>query len=107
MELWTGLAALKGDPKCKHFRRFGNGKGAYVNVVAWAESEQHFADRIKNCAATLDCILVELDEIKLLAERMNAEDFPEEFIDMRATANRQPEDIVFGTFHIWMQDEAN
>ena len=37
MELWTGIACLVADPGCKEFRRFGDdGKGAYVNIVAWA-----------------------------------------------------------------------
>jgi hypothetical protein len=107
MELWTGLAALKRDPKCKNFRRFGTGKGAYVNVVAWADSREHFADRVRESAANLDCILVELEEITAVENRMKADDFPEEFIDMRATAYRQPKDIVFGTFHTWVQDDAN
>src|ERR1700722_10783242 len=34
-------------------------------------------------------------------------DFPEELIDLRQTANRQPNDTVFGTFHIWHQEESN
>jgi hypothetical protein len=34
------------DPACKNFRRFGDGKGAYVNAVAWAESAQHFERRV-------------------------------------------------------------
>jgi hypothetical protein len=38
---------------------------------------------------------------------MSEEDYPEEFIDMRQTATRQPSDTVFGTFHIWHQEESN
>jgi hypothetical protein len=38
---------------------------------------------------------------------MNASDYPEELIDMRATAQRQPDDIVFGDFHVWTDDEAS
>jgi hypothetical protein len=33
--------------------------------------------------------------------------FPEELITMRETANRQREDTVWGTFHIWLQEDAN
>ena len=42
MELWTGLVCFVANPRCKSFKRFGDGKGAYVNVVAWAESAKHF-----------------------------------------------------------------
>lgn len=31
-DVWTGLACLKANPKVKGFRRFGKGKGAYVNA---------------------------------------------------------------------------
>jgi hypothetical protein len=48
-----------------------------------------------------------LDDVGLLEERMKTEEFPNEFINRRATAHREPEDTVFGTFHIWLQDEAN
>ncbi len=34
-------------------------------------------------------------------------EFPEKLIDLRQTANRQPNDTVFGTFHIWHQEESN
>jgi hypothetical protein len=105
--IWTGLACLKANPRVKNFRRFGKGRGAYVNVVAWANSAEAFADGIKVRAEGLDCILVELEDVKLLEVRMSEPDYPEELITMRATAIRQPKDTVFGTFHIWHQNESN
>jgi hypothetical protein len=107
MEIWTGLACLKANPKVKGFRRFGRGKGAYVNVVACAASQETFQEAVKRHAEQLDCILVELDEVQLLETRMSGDAYPEEFIDMRQTATRQPNDMVFGCFHIWEQDESN
>lgn len=106
MELWTGIACLVADPNCKDFMRFGeDGKGAYVNVVAWASSEKEFRQRIEKITPELDCILLELDHIQLLNERMEQPDYPEDLIDMRSTAERQPADIVFGTFHTWAQSD--
>lgn len=107
MELWTGLAALKPNPKCVEFRRFGRGKGAYVNIVAWAESLEHFSERVRLSAEGLDCILIELKDVRLLEEKMQEDGFPHEFINMRATAYRQPNDMVYGTFHTWLQNDAN
>ncbi len=108
MQLWTGVAGLVADPRCKDFRRFGDdGKGAYVNVVAWASSEEAFAERAKQVAAHLDCILTELDGTKLLDSRMERPDYPEELITMRATAQRHPNDVIFGTFHTWVQSDVN
>jgi hypothetical protein len=105
--IWTGLACLKANPKVKNFRRFGKGKGAYVNIAAWAESKAAFEEKVKRHTKEMDCVLVELEDVQLLESRMKLPDFPEEFINMRQTANRQQADTVFGTFHIWMQEESN
>jgi hypothetical protein len=106
-DIWTGIACLKANPKVKDFRRFGEGKGAYVNVVAWAESQVAFEEKVKRHAEGLDCILVELDAVQLLESRINMPDSSEELITMRQTASRQPSDTMFGTFHIWHQEDAN
>jgi hypothetical protein len=105
--MWTGLACLKANPRVKNFRRFGKGKGAYVNVVAWAKSQATFEAKVKQHAGELDCILLELENVKLLETRMEGKDVPEELITMRDTANRQRDDTVWGTFHIWHQEDAN
>jgi hypothetical protein len=107
MDIWVGIACLKPDPRVKGFRRFGDGKGAYVNVVAWAESPKAFEEQVRRQSASLDCILVELEEVELLEVRMQADDYPDEFIDMRQTAIRQPTDTVFGTFYTWDQEDSN
>jgi len=107
MDLWTGLACLKANPAVKGFRRFGKGKGAYVNVVACVESRAAFEERVKRHSEGMDCILVELEHVQLLEARMSEDDYPEELITMRETAARQTGDTVFGTFHTWDQEDAN
>jgi hypothetical protein len=108
MELWTGLACLVADPNCKEFRRFGDhGKGAYVNVVAWADSEESFIEKVKQVATGLDCILLEIDGTQLLDSRMEDANYPDELITMRTTAQRQPNDTIFGSFHTWVGSDVN
>jgi hypothetical protein len=107
MELWIGLAGLKANPDCKNFKRFGEGKGAYVHIAAWADSREVFEERVRKAAEELDCILYDLDDVSTLDSRMNAPDYPEEFLDMRKTAINRPDDTVFGAFHIWQQEDAN
>jgi hypothetical protein len=106
MDIWTGLACVKSNPKAKGFGLF-EGKGAYVNVVASVESKEAFAERVKRHVEGIDCILVELEKVQLLETRMSEEDYPEELITMRETAAHQTTDTVFGTFHTWIQGEAN
>jgi hypothetical protein len=108
METWTGVACLRADPSCKGFRRFGDdGKGAYVNVVASVNSEAEFTERVERIVPTLDCILLELKSVQPIEKRMEEVDYPEELLTMRSTAQRQPSDLVFGTFHIWTESDIN
>jgi hypothetical protein len=108
MGVWTGVACLVADPKCKGFRRFGDhGKGAYVNLVASANSEAEFTERVERIVPTLDCILLELDHVQPLDKRMEERDYPEELITMRSKAQRQPSDLVFGAFHVWTESDIN
>jgi hypothetical protein len=107
MDLWVGLACLKPNPNVKGFRRFGKGKGAYVHVVAWAESSQAFEEQVRRQSESLDCVLVELEDVESLEARMQADEYPDEFINMRETAMRQPKDTVFGAFHTWDQEDSN
>lgn len=107
MELWIGLAGLKARPKCKNFRRFGKGKGAYVHIAAWAESRPAFEERLKRAVEELDCVLVDLDEVEPLESKIASCDSPEQFIDIQKTATDHPNDAVFGDFYIWHRDDSN
>lgn len=108
MELWTGLACLVANPSCTNFKRFGDGKGSYVNVVAWAQSAEDFEQRVTAIALEqLDCIVREIEQIELLEATLQREGCPDEFFTMRTTAERQPRDVLFGTFHVWKQDDVN
>jgi hypothetical protein len=82
-------------------------RGAYVNVIAWACSEEEFCKKVRKAAADLSCILQESEKVQLLEQRMEETEYPDELITMRATAQRQPDDIVFGTFYTWVQDDRN
>ena len=105
MQLWVGLAERRGHPNCKNFRRFGKNNGAFVWVAAWAESPVAFETKVRVMSETLDCVLYGLEEVGLLDARMEGADYPEEFINMRATATGQPQDTIFGRFHTYKRDD--
>jgi hypothetical protein len=108
MEVWSGIACLVADPRCKEFARFGDdGKGAYVNLAAFVSSEAEFTERVERIVPTLDCILLELNRVQPIDKRLDEPDCPEELIAMNSTAQKQPGDLVFGAFHIWTESEIN
>jgi hypothetical protein len=75
MELWVGLAELRGNPNCENFRRFGKSKGAFVWVAAWTESQAAFETNVKVRSEGLDCILYGLEEVGLLDTKMEADNY--------------------------------
>lgn len=104
MKLWIGLAGLKPKPKCK---RFGKGKGAYVHIAAWAESREAFEEHVKKRVDGLDCYLWDFDDVGLIEDRIKSGDFPDEFLDIQSVAIRNPQDTVYGDFHVWERNDAN
>jgi len=73
-----------------------------------AESAKHFEERVTEIAKEqLDCIVRELEQVELLEVALLREGCPDEFFTMRDTAQRHPDDVVFGTFHVWAQDDVN
>ena len=79
-----------------------------MNVVAWAESAKHFERRVTAIAKEqLDCFVREMENVELLESTLQREGCADEFFTMRTTAERQPNDVVFGGFHVWAQDDEN
>jgi hypothetical protein len=48
-----------------------------------------------------------MEQIQLLETALQREGCPDEFFTMRATPERQPNDVIFGMFHTWAQNDAN
>ena len=54
---------------------------------------------------TLDCLVYGIENVGLLENKMKLDDYPDEFVEMRQTAYRQPLDTIFGPFYTWAQDD--
>ena len=52
------------------------------------------------------CLMVR-PERRWSSAKVEEPDYPEELITMRATAQRQPADTIFGSFHVWVQSDVN
>ncbi len=100
-EIWIGLAEVVALPGCK---RLGSGKGAFVKVALWADSDADFYSKAKRAISELDLHLLELEEREPVAERLSRAG--DEMTQMAETARKNPEDVVFGTFHIWQKTDA-
>jgi hypothetical protein len=87
-------------------RLLGKAKGAFVNVMARAKSEAEFRDRVDKALADIGLVLVQIEECEQFAERRARAKVAAQLLTMERTLHRQPNDIVFGTFHRWVQTDA-
>lgn len=102
-EIWIGMAEVVALPGCK---RLGSGKGAFVKVMLWADSDSAFYSKADRAAAELDLLLLELEDREPLAKRLSRIPPGDETEQMAETVRRNPEDIVFGVFHIWQNTDS-
>src|SRR5260370_36083011 len=58
-ELWIGLAEVVALPRCE---RLGGGKGAFVKVALWADSDSDFFAKVDKAVSELDLQLLELED---------------------------------------------
>lgn len=102
-EIWIGLAGVSALPECK---RLGSGKGAFVKVALWANCDSDFYSKAKKAISELDLKLLELEDREPLDERLSRIQAGDETLQMAETARMNPNDVVFGTFHIWQKTDA-
>jgi hypothetical protein len=102
-EIWIGLADVVALPGCK---RLGRGKGAFVKVVLWADSDSDFYSKAKKAISELDLHLSELEDREPLVERLSRIEAGDETLQMAETVRMNPDSVVFGTFHIWEKTDA-
>jgi hypothetical protein len=102
-EVWIGLAeviAVTGTDA------LGKAKGAFVNVVAWANSGEHFHSKVETMATRLDLRLLGLEDVEPFSKRSVEKEVDDQIFQMADTARDNPADVVFGTFHLWNKTDA-
>ena len=102
-QIWIGLAEVVPLKACSHLE---DAKGAFVNVVGWARSEENFRTLVAQVANEMALELLEMDDCEPFSERCSRIDVSDEILQMVTTAREQPNDVVFGTFHRWLKHDA-
>jgi len=102
-EIWIGLAELMPLDGCT---LMGEAKGAFVNVVGWADSSDAFYSKIERIVATLHMKLLSLEDAEPFSQRSSRWEVDDSILQMIDTATENQEDLVFGTFHFWHNADA-
>ena len=101
LQLWIGLVEFRPvDPKS-----YG-AAGAFTTIVTWAPDPDGFRAKCEIIAKSLNLWVADIDASEPLAERMKKITLSEEMEDMIFRAERNPNAIVYGTFHRYRFDQA-
>jgi hypothetical protein len=103
LELWIGLVHLRPQKPGGAEDILEGAAGALTNVVTWAQNPNEFRKKAETLAAAMELCVVEIeDERPLHDEAVHTEAVE----DMLLQAESDPNAIIYGTFHLYMRDDA-
>ena len=101
MEIWIGLVEVRPLEGCEIL---DDAKGAFINIVMWATSSEDYRCKSEATVAEMKLFVVERPE-PVIARRKREGNFDEKLEDMISRSEDHPDEIVFGTFHLYSKDD--
>jgi hypothetical protein len=101
-QIWVGMAEVTPLEGCT---ALGGSKGAYVNVMAWAESDVQFRTVLERNMGQLKLALADVRDAEPWEVRSSSPELPQEMFDMAQAIAEDPSKVSFGVFHAWLKDE--
>jgi hypothetical protein len=101
-KLWIGLAEVVPAP--------GNNilgsdkKGACINVIAHADAESDFRERVLNALREMGLEMKDLEDVELFRKRASEYQVSQELLDLAQKVEAE-RNVGFGTFHTFPLDE--
>ena len=106
-ELWIGMVEVR--PLYGDHQILGNAKGAFVNIVTWASDKDEFKNKAELIIGKLGGLFVsEVLDPESVEARMGrtGNGFVDDIEDMIFRAQDNPNAIIYGTFHMFKNDDA-
>lgn len=101
-EVWIGLITVKPKPGNKFFAK--NSKGAYVNILAWADRTSEFQSEVKHALDDYHLKLVEMEDVEPLSVRQQKFNVDSKLINLSAEVENTG-NVRFGTFHYFEHEK--
>jgi hypothetical protein len=100
-QLWIGKVEVR---PLKGSTPLGDAKGAFVNIVTWAQNVEGYRRNADLVLGKLRLFVVEVENPEPVSVRREKAVFDEEIEEMIARAQDNPNAIIYGTFHTWERD---
>ncbi len=97
-EVWIGLITVKPKPGNKFFDK--NSKGAYVNILAWADRKSEFQSEVKHALDDYFLKLIEMEDVEPLSMRQGKFNVDSKLIDLSVEVENTGK-VRFSTFHYY------
>ena len=102
-QIWIGLAEVRPLPGCKLLEE---AKGAYVHVMAWAETPEELHKKASLRAADVSLEIVQMSDTEPWSIRTAAQELHTEFFEMESRIQSDVRGVAFGRFHAWLTEPA-
>ena len=101
-EVWIGLITVKPKPGNKFFDK--NSKGAYVNILGWADRNSEFQSEVKHALDDYHLKLVEMEDVEPLSIHQRKFNVDSKLMDLSVEVKNTGK-VRFGTFHYYNNEE--
>lgn len=101
-ELWIGLVQVRARPNSKVL---GPAKGAYFNMITWAASGAEFKKKAAQLCNDLDLFVEDVEDDMPVSAREESEGLSDELRQLVEQAERNPNALLYGTFHRWLTED--
>ena len=102
LEIWIGLIEVRPLEGCEIL---DDAKGAFINVVMWATSSEDYRRKSESTVAEMKLFVVDIERPEPVTARRKREGLGEVLEDMISRSEDHPDEIVFGTFHLYSKDD--
>jgi len=100
-ELWIGMVELRPLK-----RPASEPAGAFTNIVTWARDKAEFRTKAEIIAAEFEMYSVEIEDEEPVEQRLKNHSIDEKVEDPIERATLNPDAILYGSFHSYMNDDA-
>lgn len=103
LKIWIGLVEVRPLEGCEIL---DDAKGAFTNVVMWATNSEDYRRKSESTVAEMKLFVVDIERSEPVIVRREREgDFDEELENIISRSEDHPDEIVFGTFHLYNKDD--
>jgi hypothetical protein len=106
-QVWIGMVEVR--PRDEGHELLRNARGAFVNIITWASDKDEYRDKVEFLISSMGGMFkskVENPEPVESRMKRTGNRFEDSIEDVILRARRNPNAILYGTFHTYVKDDG-